>query len=259
MKRSRRIRRLCVPLAACCQCLLFVSTTSAQDKKDAKKEPKVLLTSHLVVPATGRTTVKLRGLELADATAVKVEPALAATLKGKGKSEGPKMFEAPRTGDSHVDVELDLKDAKPGPVTIAVVTPGGTTNGVTIHVEEKVVEEKEPNNGFRAPNALTMDQPIYGSIASDKDVDVYRLELKSGQRITVTVDAAKMASLLDAALTIYNGSGQVLATSDDPAPDAADPTLTFTAPTEGPFFLAVIDANDKGTAFHTYRLLVTSK
>jgi hypothetical protein len=237
-----------------------MSPASAQEKKDQKqKEPKLLLSSHLAIPANGKTTVKLRGLELADATAVKLEPALPATLKAKGKSEGPKMFEAPKTGDSHVDVELDLKDAKPGPFALCVVTPAGTTNAVTLHVESKVVEEKEPNNAFRSPNPLAFDQPVFGSIATEKDVDVYRLDLKSGQRISVTVDAAKLPSLLDPALTIYDAAGHVLATIDDPAPDAADPALTFTAPGDGPFFLTVIDANDKGTPFHTYRLVVGTK
>lgn len=234
----------------------------AQEKKDEKKDkPKILHASTLAVLPNTTRTLKLRGLLLADASAVKAtaaEAEIPATIKSKGKSEAPKPFDAPKAGDTELVIELKLPiELKPGStVTLTATTPSGPTEPFTLPVADPAttVEEKEPNGGFKCAQELPAGKTLLGAIESPNDVDVYRIGGKAGQRISAEILAQRGGSLLDASLTLYNAAGHVLATADDTAPDARDPVLTFTLPADGVYYLSVIDANDRGSSAHPYTL-----
>ena len=64
--------------------------------------------------------------------------------------------------------------------------------------------------------------------------------------------ASGSALLMDAALQCFDAHGQFLGALDDAA--TRDPILNVTPVADGPVFLCVSDAHDKGGAWHSYWL-----
>jgi hypothetical protein len=77
----------------------------------------------------------------------------------------------------------------------------------------------------------------------DDDVDVYEVELNSGDQILVDIDAAEFGSFLDPVLRLFDEGGFELAVSDDdPAPDelpSLDSYFEFTASSDGTYYVGV--------------------
>ncbi|MGB3404703.1 MAG: DVUA0089 family protein [Microcoleaceae cyanobacterium] len=75
------------------------------------------------------------------------------------------------------------------------------------------------------------------------DVDVYEVQLNSGDQILVDIDAAELGSFLDPVLRLFDDSGFELAVSDDtPAPDedfSLDSYFEFTASSDGTYYVGV--------------------
>jgi hypothetical protein len=122
-----------------------------------------------------------------------------------------------------------------------------------------LVQEKEPNDGFRQGQELPVGKTLSGTIQSVDDVDVYRFEAKSGQKFVAEVAAARRGSALDSLLTLYDAAGHTTASNDDTTPGgegarSADSVLSFQCPSDGVYFLAVTDANARGGAAHPYLL-----
>jgi Bacterial pre-peptidase C-terminal domain len=252
-------------------CIALAGSASAQEKKDEgkKKEPRVTLVAPFAVTAGSTVTLKVRGLELSEAKEVRFPDAKVAPkaeVKAKAKVPVPEKLEAKDVGDTQVDVELTLPPETPaGDLALVVVTPGGETKPYSLAVAGSLTEEKEPNAGFRtaqqipAPSASTT---VRGAIQENNDVDVFRVTGKAGQTLKAEVTAARRGSALDAVLTLYGAGGRVLAMADDAGPDsesqaARDPSLSFNLPADGVYYLALNDANDRGSAAHPYLLRVS--
>lgn len=241
----------------------LASSAPAQEKKDDKKDkPKILNASTLALIPGATKTLKLRGLVLVETSAVKAtlnDTDLAVTLKSKSKSEAPKPFDAPKIGDTEIVVELKLPtDAKPGAnLLLVATTPAGPTEPFTLPVADaaSTLEEKEPNGGFKTAQELPRDKTLLGSIEAPNDVDVFKIGGKAGERIVAEVTAQRKGSLLDASLTLYDAAGHILATADDSG-DSRDPVLRATLPSDGIYYLSVIDANDRGSSAHAYELTI---
>jgi len=265
---------------------LLATSLAAQEKKDeAKKDvPRVALVVPLGVNAGVPTTVRIRGVKLSDATEVKfpgAKPPVAATIKSKGKADLPQGLEAADVGDTQVEVELTIPTETPaGEVPLVVVTPAGASEPHALQVTDPAttVEEKEGNNGFRQAQALKPPATVRGRIENTEDVDVFSFTAKSGQTLVAEVEAAKHGSALDSLLTLYDARGNVLATNDDAAADAdsaaaeddnaalkdparqqaarakRDSLLRFRCPSDGTYYLALLDANGRGSATHVYQL-----
>jgi subtilisin family serine protease len=73
-----------------------------------------------------------------------------------------------------------------------------------------------------------------------RDIDVYKVTLAAGQRITIDVDARSLESpsRLDSYLRLFNVGGRELARNDD-ALGSYDSFLSFTAQTAGTYFVGV--------------------
>jgi len=234
--------------------LWFVSASSAQ----SKATPNIIVATPLGVPAGPSTRVTLRGVRLDGATEVRCHhpKVRVKLLDSKRISLGPREM-VENVGDETVDVEVTvLDDAPPEAVTLSVITPAGESSPHKLMVDDaQVVTEKEPNDGFREAQTITLPATVAGAIQAPQDVDVFKFDGKAGQRITCEVLAARLGSPLDASLTLYDASGAVLALADD-TPGSRDPILTFTLPKAGTYFLGIIDADDRGGPSHVYRLLV---
>jgi hypothetical protein len=234
--------------------LWFVSTSHAQPKA----APNIIVATPLGVPAGPTARVTLRGVRLDGATEVRCHhpKVRVKLLDSKKVGLGPReMVET--VGDETVDVEVTIPDdAPPEAVALSVITPAGESPPHKLMVDDaQVVAEKEPNDGFRDAQTITLPATVAGAIQTPQDVDVFKFEGKAGQRITCEVLANRLGSPLDASLTLYDAAGAVLAVADD-RPGSRDPVLTYALPKNGIYYLGVIDADDRGGPSHVYRLLV---
>ena len=209
-----------------------------------------------LVPGT-ETTLRIRGVKLSNATEVRLPGGLKAEIKEKKAADIPNGLDAKDVGDTQIEAKFAIPADQPaGPLAISVVTPEGTTAPRELRVLEAAicVDEKEPNGGLREAQPIEIGKTLRGSIKEDKDVDVFRFDGKAGQRVVAEVFAARGASLLDSVLTLVDSRGHVLVSADDG--DTRDSQITLTLPGDGPYFLTVQDAHDRGGTWHCYQLTV---
>ena len=113
--------------------------------------------------------------------------------------------------------------------------------------------EQEPNNS--STNAMTVALPasVRGVLGDAEDVDCFTFEVKKGEFIEASIDAASAGSALDALLRITDATGKELARNDD-ASGSRDPRLEWKAPTNGTFCVIVGNLLHSGSTNHYYRL-----
>ncbi len=233
---------------------------AAQDKKKPapKMEPRVIFTVPLGA-APGKTTrITIRGSNLDDAKEVKLQGAQGSVkILSKGKAAVPDK-NPEKVGDTQIEIELKLAAKPDQPVALIVVTPAGETKPHPILVETvlPVIAEKEPNDGFRAAQSITLPIVIEGTINRPKDVDVFRFEGKKGQKLHAEVLASRHGSPLDAILTWHDAKFEQIAVNDDFATEHHDAKIEMTLPADGAYYLSLIDAHDAGSNLHVYRLVV---
>ncbi|MCI0456261.1 MAG: PPC domain-containing protein [Gemmataceae bacterium] len=231
-----------------------------QDKKkpEKKAEPRVTV----VIPlgaAPGKTSnLTVRGFQLDTATALRFETVKAAVkIVSKGKAPVPDK-NPDKVGDTQLVVEVMLPaDVSDGPLPFTVATPAGVTKPHALLIESKrpVIPEKEPNDGFRQAQPIQIPQVIEGVIERSRDVDVFRFEGKSGQRLRLEVLAGHHGSALDSILTLYDARGQEIASGDD-ADGSLDSRIEVRLSRDGTYYIGLIDAHDTGGPVHVYRLAV---
>ena len=235
--------------------LLTAAHLHAEDKKpDA---PRITAIAPLDLIPGQETTLRIRGVKLSNATEVRFPGAFKAEIKEKKAADIPNGLEAKDVGDTQLEVKLTVPaDLPAGPLALSVVTPDGTTAPRELRVLDAAncVDEKEPNGSLREAQTIEPGKTVRGTIKEDKDVDVFQFTGKSGQRIAAEIFAARGASLLDSVLTLLDARGHQLACADDTL--TSDPQLTLTLPADGPFFLIVQDAHDRGGPWHSYELTV---
>ena len=235
----------------------------AEEKKDEKKKepPKIVMAVPLAIENGSSGTIKIRGLHLENATAIRFVDAkfpIDAKIKSKGKVEVPKPLEAPKTGDTQVEIELKLSAEVPaGSLQFIITTPDGETPPYSLTILDKgnLVPEKEPNGGFRNAQDIDLGKTISGQIGEPMDVDVFRFNGKAGQMIVAEVKAARLGSALDSTLMLYDESGRIIASNDDEE-SSVDSILRMRLPKDGRYLLTLIDANDKGSVAHPYLLSI---
>jgi hypothetical protein len=228
----------------------------AQPKQaDPRNGPRVVVAVPLGATPGSTSKLTLRGLRLDNATEVRLTGSKGTVkLIKKGKTGVPNMQKPEKVGDSEVQIELTLPaDAPEGTLAVEVVTPAGTTSHKLL-IARGVIAEKEPNNGYREAQPLTLPAIVDGAISAPQDVDVFRIEGKAGQKLVAEVLADRHGSALDGILTLADARGAILTTNDDAV--GADPKIEFTLPRDGVYYLSLIDAHDQGGPAHVYRLVV---
>ncbi|UKP00603.1 Ig-like domain-containing protein [Nostoc sp. UHCC 0870] len=82
-------------------------------------------------------------------------------------------------------------------------------------------------------------------VDNTEDVDLYKVELKAGDRLAIDIDAQKDGSTLSSALQVFDAEGNVLAANRiAPAPNEIfvsrnDSYINFTAPADGVYYIGV--------------------
>ena len=115
------------------------------------------------------------------------------------------------------------------------------------------VEEKEPNNEAAKAQPVALNSTVQGTIGSE-DVDVFSVEVKKDQRLSVEIEGARLGrTLFDPTVTVLSADGRVLAASDDTPLLGHDGFVSLLAPADGKYLIQVRDMTYAGTG-HFYRL-----
>ena len=257
------LRRLRVCVAA----LWSVQGVAEGQKPEAKKPepPAIAVVLPLGVEAGSRQKLTLRGLNVTNATAVRLTgltPTLTGEIKDRGVAAKIDGFDTKRVGDQRLEVELSLPANTPTGTNIAlvVVSPDGESQPFPLFVAAagQIVGEKEPNNGFREAGALDDGKTVRGALETLTDVDVFRCELQAGHTLRAKVVAERLGATLDATLSLYDAQGRLLTGNDDAQGSGRDPLLEFKAPSAGRYLLAVSGVTEKAGAAAVYLLTVTT-
>lgn len=250
------MRRYCLLLAGMLLALA-VSAFAASPKPAPKATPPRFTVAWPLGVVPGKATrLKIRGFKLDTATGVRVQdPKGSARLLRKGKAGASRPQDVARVGDTEAEIEVTLSPDYPGrTVTVSAVSADGEGPAHALLVERSaVVAEKEPNDGFRQAQVVTLPLELQGQINRNQDVDLFRFEGRAGQQFTAEVFAARYGSALDSLLTLYDAEGRILASRDD-LPGSTDSRIDFTLPKSGTYYVGVVDANDSGGAGYGYRL-----
>ncbi|MBL8792640.1 MAG: hypothetical protein JNM56_01915, partial [Planctomycetia bacterium] len=164
------MRLLCCLLLCLALPLCFLSSAPSQDKKGDKKDtPKVVVVVPFGIPVDKKQTITVRGLKLDTATELRFgETKVEAKLLKKTKAPPPNNGDPNKLGDSFLEVELTLPaDLVQPHLEFTIVTPAGESppHKLLIDAEPFPVAEKEPNNGFKQAQAVTLPVVIAGHVA----------------------------------------------------------------------------------------------
>jgi len=254
-------------LRVCAAALWTVQGLAEGQKSEAKKPepPAIAVVLPLGVEAGSRQKLTLRGLNVTNATAVRLTgltPTLTGEIKDRGVAAKIDGFDTKRVGDQRLEVELSLPANTPTGTNIAlvVVSPDGESKPFPLFVAAagQIIGEQEPNNGFREAGALDYGKTVRGALETLTDVDVFRCELKAGQTLRAKVVAERLGATLDATLSLYDAQGRLLTGNDDAQGSGRDPLLEFKAPSAGRYLLAVSGVTEKAGAAAVYLLTVTT-
>ncbi len=149
------------------------------------------------------------------------------------------------------------KNCELGEHPLRIRTASGLSDVRTFWVGPfKTVEEIEPNNDLAKAQSIPLNVTVSGTIGSE-DVDYFRVEAKRGQRISVEIEAMRLArGAFDPYLAIHDTNGEVLAAADDTPLLMQDSFLSILAPKDGAYIIQVRETTYGGRAEFAYRLHV---
>ena len=213
----------------------------------------------LAVVVGERTTLRVLGLNLATAREL-VFPGTGlppVPLKARKAAEIPKTLEMKEVGDLQFEAEIELPEDVPWgvlPVTVQSDVARSVPVMVPVRARSGTVNEREPNNGFTEANRLAEGQPVLGVIQAEKDVDVYAFDAKAGERFEVVLSASGRGSLLDGAVSVFDGDRRLLGASNGEPGGALVVKLQIAR--SGVHHVVVTDAADRGGTWCGYELLL---
>ena len=95
----------------------------------------------------------------------------------------------------------------------------------------------------------------YCGVLESGDIDVYRIPMKQGQRLSAEVEAVRLGyELLDTVLVLRGPDGVELLRVDDDPLFQQDPVLSFEAPKDGIYELSLHETNFSGSQTSYYAL-----
>jgi hypothetical protein len=119
-----------------------------------------------------------------------------------------------------------------------------------------VVEEKEPNSDFAAPQKIPLNCTVHG-VVDNEDVDYYLVECKKGQRLSAEIEAMRLANtLFDPYVAILDMKRFELAASDDAPLLGQDAVASIIVPADGTYVIQVRESAYGGNGACAYRLHV---
>jgi hypothetical protein len=151
---------------------------------------------------------------------------------------------------------LDGSQPTPDPNAAALPVPGiGSDQLVAVSDLPEAIEKEAPGM-LGNTEALTVPGAVTGCIQERNDEDRFLFTAVKQRAYNIQLTGARVGSPLDAWLQVEDSNREQLARSDD-ASGSRDPQLTWTAPSDGTFVIAVGDLTHRGGDDFVYRLAVT--
>ena len=163
-----------------------------------------------------------------------------------------------KVDDNSIKAKLKIAaDAQVGLHDIRVRTATGISELRSFSVGNlKEIAEVEPNNDFKAPQAIAMNVTVNG-VADNEDVDYFVVEAKKGDRITAEVEGIRLGiTEFDPYVAIQNAKRFELASNDDAALLWRDGFASAIAPEDGKYIIQVRESAYAGNGGCLYRLHV---
>ena len=260
-RNSRLVSFFSAPLLAIGLALAPARADDKADKKEVKKPepPRVAVALPLALKTGVTNKIVVRGLNLTNVIELRFtnDAVKAVSVLGKKtKADVPKEADAKKVGDTQVSAEIFLPaDTGAGTNWFTLASPEGVSEPrpLVFFTPADLLEEKEPNGGFREAQMLRIGQTMGGTIKEAGDVDVFRFQGTAGQFIRLEVFAAGAGSPLDSLILLHDGEGHTLASNDDVGGNR-DSILELKLTVAGPHYISVMDANDKAGPTHVYLL-----
>jgi hypothetical protein len=137
-----------------------------------------------------------------------------------------------------------------------VRTPLGTTSFMPLWVgDDPEAHEAEPNDSAGEAQRLATPVTVNGWLGMLEDVDVYQLHARAGRDLVVQAVAVPLGSNADAALTLLDADGNVLASNDDFG-ISRDPLVIYRPDTDRDIVVRITDNNQGAGGRHHYRLTI---
>ena len=154
-------------------------------------------------------------------------------------------------------------DAAIGEHSVRVWTGSGVGDMRTFYVTPypllKEADESKEAAKKDEPQPVALGTTVWGQIQGE-DVDRFVVEAKKGQRISAEVVGVRLQprEIFDAMLTLTKADGTMLAENDDSSLVQQDPVLSFVAPEDGKYILALKDSTNAAAGSGHYLLHVGS-
>jgi hypothetical protein len=114
--------------------------------------------------------------------------------------------------------------------------------------------EQEPNNRTNEAQNITLPAVVNGCIQAPGDVDRFQFAAKQDEEIEFRVQSAGLGFPLDSSLRVETTGGELLRQNDDPDGGGLDSQMSWTAPSNGTFVVAISDLKHRGGRDFIYRL-----
>ena len=245
----------------CVACVLCVPILTCAQESKSTPPARIIVSSPLAIAADSPVRLLLRGTHLDEITEIRITGRdVKVEIASKGKAMVPPNYDVKKVGDTQAEIKFTLPpDTAQSSLQLVAITASGAGPAyeLALLTSEELLEEKEPNDGFKSAQPLVDGKTVVGTIHEPRNVDVFEVKVEAGQKLVVTVRAAQVGSLLDPVLTIYDSAGQIVASSDDA--DGKDPRIESTVSKSGSYYLSLQDANDSGGPHFAYTLKVVKQ
>jgi hypothetical protein len=157
---------------------------------------------------------------------------------------------------NNIDVTVKIAaDCQLGEHTAQVRTKSGVSEYRTFFVGALPnVDEKEPNTDFKAPQPVSLNVTVAGTVENE-DVDYFVVEAKKGQRISVEVEAMRFGqTLFDPYIAILDERRFELSAEDDSPLVRQDAVTSIVAPEDGKYIVEMRESGYGGDGNCRYRL-----
>ncbi len=157
---------------------------------------------------------------------------------------------------THSSQSVSAADAPPL-ADATSITPACADRALVVQLGDFAEQlEAEPNDGVTNAQLVAAPCFVSGRIERPGDEDRFAFHAKKGDRFNFRMQGAALQSQLDPWVRVEDDAGKQLAFADDGTTSMHDPALSWTAPADGRFVVAVGDLFRKGAPDFRYRLAI---
>ncbi len=161
---------------------------------------------------------------------------------------------------NQIDVKVKIAaDCQPGEHTAQVRTKSGISDYRTFFIGAlPIVDEKEPNTDFAAPQPIDQNVTVHG-VVENEDVDYFVVQAKKGERLSVEVEAMRFGeTLFDPYIAILDERRFELSAKDDSPLVRQDAVTSILVPEDGKYIIEMRESGYGGNGSCRYRLHIGS-